>query len=266
MAKQSTLDAFADGATEQPTTAVAPIEETTTALSEWQEFAWESDGTDDIAPSFPVIKIVQATSTMQNSGKHAGEFWRSDTEEFYGTLDVVALFSKDTRAFFRESEDAPACASDDGISPRPNQPLWENQAAPQFCEQCPLSAWGKNGEPPQCRSSKVVLVDHEGELGQLRLTGTAIKPFRQFVSKKLKPRKLPLCSQALHLYTTEESGGGKKWYQLHIENRMLTPNEASQYNAVLRYERQRFEQAAAATYDAEPHETVEWGDGSQPFN
>lgn len=250
----------------EPTTAIAPVDETPTALAEWKDFEWADDGTADIAPSFPIIKIVQATSTMQNSGKHAGEFWRSDTEEYAPTIEVVALFSKDTRAYFEEGKDAPSCASDDGVYPRPNQPLWQGQAAPQFCDQCPLSAW-KDDNPPKCRNSKVVLVDHEGELAQLRLTGTAIKPFRQFVAKKLKPRKLPLCSQKLHLYTSEESGGGKKWYQLHIDAEALTPTDASQYNAVLRYERQRFEEAVRDTHDAEPQgDGVEWDDGEQPFN
>lgn len=256
---------FLDEMEAEPTTALAPATETAVAEA-WQDFTWESDGTEDIAPSFPIIKIVQATSTMQNSGKHAGEFWRSDTEAYMPTIEVVALFSKDTRAYFEEGHDAPSCASDDGVSPRPGQALWATQPAPQFCDQCPLSVWGANGEPPKCRASKVVLVDHGGELAQLRLTGTAIKPFRQFVAKKLKPRKLPLCSQQLHLYTTEESGGGKKWYQLHIDASLLSPADASQYNAVLRYERQRFEEAVRNTHDAEPTgEPVEWGNGEEAF-
>lgn len=241
-----------------------------TAIESWKDLEWESDGVEDIAPSFPVIKIVQPTSQMKNSDKRAGEFFRSDTEEYFETLEVVPLFKKDTRAMFAEGNDLPVCASSDGITPRPNMPQWEGTHAPLSCESCPFSAWGPNDEPPPCKVSMVVLVDHDGDLAQLRIIGKSIKPFRQFVARKLAPKKLPLCSQRLTLSTEGFTKPGQKWYELRIANTALSPAEAAQYNAVLKYERGRFEQevADADAEDVREHVSTpapRWGDGRTPF-
>lgn len=262
----SFLEAFKDGDPAPTTTALAPATETAVAET-WQDFTWESDGTEDIAPSFPIIKIVQPTSTMEGNADHMGYFWRSDTEGYYKDLEVVALFKKNTRAYFEQGKDQPSCASDDGVYPRPNQPVWsENgQAQPQFCDQCPLSVW-KGDEPPQCRASMVVLVEHEGELAQLRIGGASIKPFKQFVAKKLVPKKLPLFSQRLTLETEAKTKPGKKWFQLVVKADPLSMEEAKRFNGVLQYERGRFEEAVRETHDVEPQaEGVEWGDGEEPF-
>lgn len=243
---------------------------------------WESDGTEDVTPSFPSIKVVQPTSAMPGAAKHGGEFFRSDTEEYYPTLDIVALFKKETRALFEEGEDQPVCASSDGIVPRPGMPLWQRESvtltnhgevtvpgAVAGCASCPFSQWGANNEPPPCKASLVVLVDHAGELAQLRISGKSIRPFKRFVSTKLAPRKLPLCSQRLHLYTEERSEPGRKWFELRIDADLLPLDEAKRYNAVLGYERGRFERAAEETHDADeegPRDvTPQWGDGSQSY-
>lgn len=248
------------------TRAVAKKEEA--AVDEWRSIEWESDGTEEIAPSFPVIKIVQPTSSMEGSGKKGGEFWRSDNEEYYPTLDVVALFSKTTRAYFEEAADQPACASNDGIAPRPNQPLWEGKEQPRACASCPFSEWGEDGTPPRCKESLAVLVDHDGELAQLRIGGKSMKPFKNFVARKLKPKKLPLCSQRLHLYTEEKTEPQKKWFELRIDAEQLKPTDASVYNAVLAYERGRFMEAASGD-EPEIHDVTPggdgWGDGSQSY-
>lgn len=249
---------------ETPETALAIPE--TQAVEAYTDYQWESDGTGDIAPSFPVIKIVQPTSSMEGAGKRGGEFWRSDTEEFHGTLDLVALFKKDTRAMFVEGQDQPVCASNDGIIPRDNMPQWEGQDAPPACGVCPFSQWGEDGTPPPCKASLSVLALHDGDLAQLRISGKSIKPFKQFVARKLAPKKLPLCSQSLHLYTEEKSEPGRKWYELRIDATPLPPAEAVKFNAVLRYERQRFEAAVAVEDDDDArHAAPAWGDGSASY-
>ena len=219
-------------------------------LAVWQAEEWADDGTSSIAPSFPIIKIVQPTSTMEGSSKHQGQFHRSDTGEFYGPLDLVALFQKSTRAYFVEGNDQPACMSTDGFAPRPNMPLWKGKTEPYACTDCPFSQWGEDGSPPPCSASFVVLVDHNAELAQVRIGGKSIKPWKRFISQKLAPRKLPLCSQRLHLYTEERSEPGKKWFELRIDNTQLTVDEAKKYNAILAYERQRFETAVEEAHEA----------------
>ena len=240
----------------ETSTAVQAAPEAT--LAEWQAVAWESDGTEEIAPSFPVVKIVQISSAMKGSDKHLGEFWRSDTEEYLPFLNTVALFQKDTRAYFVEGNDQPRCMSADGIKPLPNMPVWTDmqRGQPANCDTCPFSAW-RDDKPPLCKSSLVVLADLGGELVQLRIAGTAIKPWRQFIAKRLKPKKLPLCSQRLTLSTEVKTEPGKKWAQLRIESELLSPTEASIYNAVVAYERKRFEEAVR-----ESHEPVD--DDSTP--
>lgn len=257
-----------------------------TALAEWNTGEWESDGTEDIAPSFPVIKLVQPTSSMPGAEKHVGEFYRSDDEAYYGTLDLVPLFKKDTRALFVTGNDQPVCASNDGIAPRLDMPLWRTpmpegvpelwleamnsvEGQPASCDGCPFSQWDGDNPPP-CKSSINVLVHHEGSLAQLRISGKSIKPFKQFVARKLAPKKLPLCSQRLHLYTEIRTEPGKKWAELRIDNTLLTPTEAKPYNAVLRDERARFESSLAIEPDDEAagqHGAPEasWPDGSKSF-
>ena len=74
-------------------------------------FQWEDDGTGDIAPSFPIVKIVQGVSKMPGAEKHIGEFWRSDTEAYYPEMVIVPLFQKETRALFGEGGADLECAS-----------------------------------------------------------------------------------------------------------------------------------------------------------
>ncbi len=244
-------------------TSLQTTQTTNTAVGEWAGFA--PDGTEDIAPSFPIIKIVSATSQMPGAAKHVGEFYRTDTEEYYPTLEVVALFQKETRALFGEGNDKPLCRSLDGRAPMPFQPLWDmpsfrtgngtpqtvpDSGQPKNCTTCWFAQWGENDEPPVCRGSVEVLVDAgDGELANLRLPGSSISTWRGFVARKLKPRKLPLCSQRLTLTTTEKTKPGKKWYEVTIDAEPLSREEALAYNAILSYERQRFEDAVATAGD-----------------
>lgn len=244
----------------------AVIEKTETAVATWEGFA--SDGTEDIAPSYPIIKIVQSTSSMPGASKHAGEFYRSDTEEYIDPLEVVALVQKNTRAYFKEGEQQPSCRSDDSIAPAPNQPLWEATRQPALCKECPFSQWGGDGTPPACRQSIVVLVDTgDGDLAQLRLGGKSMGVWKGFVARRLKPRKQPLCSQRLSLTTVEKSEPGKKWQELVIDATPLSRDDALVYNAVLQYERGRFEQAVRESHEAEEGAVSDngWEDGKAPI-
>ena len=264
-------------------TAVAEIES-------WAEFGPVDDGTQDEAVIFPVIKIVQPTSSMKDAGKHGGDWYHSDKEDYeIGLLNVVALHQRETRALFIENNDQPQCFSLDGQKPfNMYQPIWSNteelnklgaqpvaSGSPETCAQCPLSQWADDSPPP-CSGSIVLIVDRAGEgepydLAQLRISGKSIKPWRRFVRSKLRPKNLPLVSVRLLLSTAEHSEPGKKWYQLEIESEPRTPFEAREHVALMREMRQWFDQAAAAAMDdpdsRRPANTsgAGWGDGTESY-
>lgn len=245
------------------------------SLKDWAGVAgdeeWESDGTENIRPSFPVIKIVQGTSTMDGAGDKAGQFWHSDTEEFEEALDVTALLMRDTRAMFEEDADKPVCVSVDGKAPLPNQPLWAKESvtvqangeratldvpAPQTsCAECPFSAWGEDGSPPPCKASLAVMVHRgDGTLAQLRVSGKSLRPWRSFVAKKCKPSRIPLYGYALRLTTVRkvEERPTRIWNELVIAGALQKPALAREYSNMIAEQRRAFEEAVAR--DAEPDE------------
>jgi hypothetical protein len=241
---------------------VKAAEEVGGALVEWSDVQWESDGCEDIQPSFPIIKVVQRMSGMEGASKHVGEFWHSDREgdaAYEPDIEVVGLVKRDTRALFAEGSDKPLCMSADGRAPLANQMLWEQDGVqlrdgwheirlkvqPEFCDMCPFAQWGANNEPPPCRESKVVLVERtdDGSLAQLRISGMSIKPFENFVAKQLRPRGLPLYSKKLVLTTAERKRDGKTWEEIEVHPTQLSIAEAQEYAARLRAERQRFEKS-----------------------
>ena len=220
-------------------------------LVSWKDVDWEDDGTGDIAPSFPLIKVVQRMSGMEGASKHNGDFWHSDRDgeaAFEGTLGVVPLVKRDTRAYFEEGSDRPTCMSADGRAPLPNQPLWSSPdaplaAQPTACSLCPLSMWDEvTGRPPKCRESKVLLVVRDDNtLAQFRLGGMNIKPFERYIAKALKPKKLPMYSKRFIVTTVERRKDGKTWNEIELIGEQLSIEEAKGYAAMLRAERQRFE-------------------------
>lgn len=240
---------------------VAVVEPTAGGLPQsWDDFRvgadWESDGTEAITPSFPVIKIVQATSNMAGAGQHGGDFWHSDRETYEKELRVVGLLRRETRALFVDGSESPACISADGERPLANQPLWMGEtfsvneqtynvplgAQPSRCATCPFAQW-INSAPPLCKNSDVLLVQREdGSLAQLRLSGKSIKPFNGFVAKKCRPRGIPLYAYRLTLATERKSeGANKRWYELQIAGELMTPTEAREYSDMLRLYRSQFE-------------------------
>ena len=224
-----------------------------------KDFDFEDDGTEDVQPSFPYIKITQGTSKMEGARRHPGEFWHSDSEEYETAMRVVALMMRETRALFPTLESAtPTCVSADGHAPLPDQPQWTRSAQPPTCGECPFSQWGENNNPPKCGSSKVLLVDRgAGDLAQLRVIGKSIKPLRQFIARRCKPKKRPLYSFLLDLSTRELSEGHKKWHELVVNASDLTPKEAMVYSELLRTQRAAFEETLKKSSDTA---RTEWPD------
>ena len=260
--------------------------QTETAVSTWVDYEWEDDGTEDIAPAFPYIKIVQATSGMAGASRHAGEFYHSDTEAYSPHLDVVALVKRNTRALFEKDADQPSCSSPDGFVPFENTPLWDKKEVvfqegpmlvphdrPVGCGGCQFSQWVE-GKPPACKLSMALLVDRSekndgSDLAMLRVGGKSLKPFRQFVAKNVVAKRRPLYSYNLTLTTQEFSEPGKKWFELRIAPSDLALDQAKAYNALVKEQRGKFEANAAMDHldqDEAPSAMVdEWGDGSESY-
>lgn len=227
---------------------------TTGGLVSWEDFQsadWESDGTENVQPSFPTIKVVQGTSTMDGGGRHGGDFWHSDTEEFTSILDCVALVRRETRSLFEEGQDGPRCLSMDGNAPLPSQPYWATRGPqPKACADCPLSQWGDDGTPPPCKLSNVLLIDRgEGDLAQLRVSGKSLRVLRQFIARRCRPRRLPLYAYRLRLSTVERSEPSKKWHELVIDGTLMAPAEAKVYSDILKAQREQFERSVSGTVE-----------------
>lgn len=244
------------------TTSLVPKEQQ--ELTAWTppEGGWASDGNEDIAPAFPIVSILQPMSQVAKA--IPGFFYHSDTEEQSGEFDGVLLVRRETRAMFVNGDDKPICRSDDGKVPAPRQKLWQLDAgsrvtvgnadygvppvAPKDCANCVFSDWG-DGVPPLCGNSYVIIAARNGDpedLIQLRLKGTSIRPFKQWVSKKLAPRREPMYFHQVHLTTEEHTEPGRKWHQLVIASSKLDEADAQMYSEVINAHRARIETAVTA--------------------
>ena len=237
---------------------------------------WASDGNEDIPPAFPIVSILQPMSQVKNA--IGGFFYHSDTEEQFDAFDGVLLVRRETRAMFVKGDDKPICRSDDGRVAAPRQRLWQMEPGdrltfesgetygvpmvPKGCDQCPFSAW-VGDSPPLCSNSYVVIAARNGDpedLVQLRLKGTSIKPFRQWISRKLAPKREPMFFHQVHLTTEEHVGPSRKWHQLVIESSKLTEDDARAYSEVINAHRARIEHAVVEAGG----DVTEWIEEDQP--
>ena len=238
---------------------------------------WASDGNEDIEPTFPMVTLLQPMSQVSNA--RAGWFHHSDTEQQTPDFDGVLLVRRQTRAMFVKGDEKPICRSDDGVVPAPRQRLWAMEPgdritfesgkdfgvpmAPRDCEACPFSVWNGD-EPPLCSNSYVVIAARNGDpddLVQIRFKGTAIKPFRQWVSKKLAPKRLPMYFFAIHLEAEEHTEPSRKWWQPVFRSAPLEETDARVYSEIINRHRARIERAVQEAGG----EVEAWDDDDAPF-
>jgi hypothetical protein len=237
------------------------VPEPESALAEWKGYTPAvDDGTEDVAPSFPNLRIVQATSKMEGAGRHGGDFWRSDTEEFMGSVSVVPIYRRVTRAMFAELSEKPDCSSSDGVYPNSWSTLWDEKEMewPSSCDTCPFSGWGEDNSPPKCKESWVFLLDLDGELVQFRATGKNIKPWKALISRRLKPKHLPLYSHRVTMTNVRKQDGQNIWYETELSPVLMGIREAQRYGELLKSYRDRFTDAVSANPDEAPAHTDEW--------
>ena len=238
---------------------------------------WNSDGNEDIQPAFPTVSIVQPMTQIEKA--IPGWFYHSDTEEQTGDFDGVFLLRRETRAMFVNDDENPVCRSDNGKVPAPRQRLWNMEAgariginkqtygvppiAPKDCANCVFSDWG-DGVPPLCANQYVIIAARNGDpddLVQVRLKGTSIKPFRQWVAKKLAPKGLGMYFFQVHLETEERTEPTKKWHQVVISSSQMTERDALVFNDILTLHRARIEH----TVKEAGAEVEGWADDGNEF-
>ena len=251
-------------------TAISKTTEASKAAIYAEDVEWESDGTEAVGIEFPTISIVQGTSKFPNSGRHGGEFWHSDREEYEGTLEVVPLYMANQRALFEDGKDAPSCSSLDGVAPAPGATVWKQEtvklrnmaqpvahgryAAPNTCADCPFSEWGEDGSPPPCKETILLLVERDdASFARIRFGGLSLKPFRKMLRSKFvsKNRRVPLFTHRLHLSATEWTSGQNKAYVLQADPEPLPLEDQRRYNELVKSIRSSITTAATRVDEAE---------------
>ena len=225
---------------------------TTTEVTTWTapEGGWADDGNSDLPTAHPMISLVPPIAATKDL--LAGEFKHSDKEKSTATLEVVILYRRETRALFEKGSNDPVCRSDDGKVPARDMPLWDLErvnldkrgevSVPRFpgqCQNCPFSEWIDNS-PPACGNSYVLLVDRgDGDLAQLRVKGTSIKPYRDFIAKK--PHGKPTYFYRTTISSVPKEKGMNRWSEMRFRAEPLEEEDARRYDALLRSQSHRFE-------------------------
>jgi hypothetical protein len=222
------------------------------ALWKEPEGGWADDGNSDIPIAHPIISLIPPIAATKEL--LAGEFKHSDMEKSTATLEVVILYRRETRALFEKGSNDPVCRSDDGKVPARNMPLWDLErvildkkgevSVPNFpgqCNNCPFSEWIDNS-PPACGNSYVLLVDRgDGDLAQLRVKGTSIKPYRDFIAKK--PHGKPTYFFRTTITAVPKEKGMNRWFEMRFKAEPLAEEDARRYDHLLRSQSHRFEAA-----------------------
>jgi hypothetical protein len=245
------------------------------------------DGTGEIKLRIPEIRVTYSQSTHEGSSDHVGQFFTTDDEQFHRTILVTPLRSQGTRVMFNPDREnpSPLCMSADGVYPLSDMTLWTKESItmkgwgklvvppePKSCEECPFAEWGYDQEgnrlPPACSDSiDLLVVRHEnGRPARIRLHGTALGPFRDWVGSKLKPRKASLLSQVLDLSTKPVKGAGNSWFEIIWNSKDLDRRMSAYYGTVLKEYEALFEsvlrdtEAAGDDGEPEPGNPDQWKD------
>ena len=223
----------------------------TTAIATWAppEGGWASDGTEDLPVRHPMISLTAPIAATRE--KPAGEFFHSDTEKSEPALAVVILSVREERVMFEEGSTEPVCRSFDGKVPVADMPLWDMEQVPLkhgpvavlnfpgACNRCQFSEW-LDGKAPPCGNGYVLLVDRgDGDLAQLRVRGTSIKPFKDFIARK--PRGKPTYFFQTTITAEDRTRGTNRWFEMRFKGEPLEEADARRYDALLKAQAHRFE-------------------------
>ena len=176
----------------------------------------------------PRIRLRQPTSKF-GTPQDAGKFHNNLTEQFSETIDAVVLRVSKGRVMWPESfsgDNDPACASDDGVMPRPGNGLSNKQAGP--CAACSLSQWS-DGTPPRCSLVYTYLCADLGNddmpflLSAMRTSAKAAKRLNSLI-------KLFGIRKSIRIASDLVNGDQGQWYELKFEaGESLSPDEVRRY-------------------------------------
>lgn len=280
-------------AQKEETQAIVPTPESGGAVATtWDDVDWgESYVPVGMRAIFPEIRVVQKEHPdMPGSNKHIGEFFYTDASNYAEELEGIIVMVQASRAFFDERhQEAPACASADGVGPLPNMPLWDRETVvikdtgevavpphrPQDCASCPFSLW-ESGRPAPCRESYLAMFEERGtsNLYRFRFKGSAMGGFKRWYGRLLgtgfkrgaKRVGRPPFSQVVKITAEKvEDKDRKSTYYTptiaFLED--VNPNLGPEYAQLVRDMRAQFERVAEETIVTESTENAsDAGDGS----
>lgn len=179
----------------------ALLDETGNALALVQDDPWSDVGDGDLVPDSATTAGIPRLAVNRKSD---GGFVDESTGEVFRTLDFVWMARSQTRAWWPEAfgkgDDAPACRSNDGLTPEANSPAQQDEWEPpvdqktkqpitvkpaKTCAECPHSRWNGD-EPPSCALALEAMIgvpnfdEHAVELYRLRFSGMGYGPARRY--------------------------------------------------------------------------------------
>lgn len=147
--------------------------------------------------TLPVMKLVQATTKVDDVASKVGQWYRTDTGETHEAPNLIMIGIAKQRVLFQSEYDGtgkPLCRSDNGKEPRHEYigqsldvvPPTEKYAAivregpgsfeiMTLCENCPLSQWTNGQKPPCKQSDNWAAVTSDGDPVIVRFGGSAAK-------------------------------------------------------------------------------------------
>lgn len=238
--------------------------------TDWQSGEWESDGTEQLGPAFPIVTILHPMSGKGDAA-NAGKWHHADSNSVSAALDIVLLRRAQTRVAFGAS-DTPLCSSADSKVANPGSPLWDmmqvktkqgqvidiplswkqnrDRDGNHLCRGCAFASHRDQAGNLQrgiCRANVQFFGMRRDEFGNetpciLRLSWTQVEELDKWVVENITSTPgRPLFSVRLLLESASYMANGNKQYQVVIKDaEHFTPGSAKRYNDILVAGRERF--------------------------
>ncbi len=180
----------------------------------------------------PRLRLRQPTSSF-GSPQDAGKLHNNLAESFVQSVEAVVLRVSKGRVMWPETfsgDNAPECASDNGVAPRINGGLLNRQPGP--CSTCPFSQWGADGTPPRCTLVYTYLCADRGD-GDMPFLISAQRTSVRAAKKLNSLLKLFGVQKSVRISSELVKGEQGQWYELKFEaSNILTPEEMKRYAAM----------------------------------
>lgn len=179
----------------------------------------------------PRVRLRQPTSKF-GTPQDAGKFHNNLTETFAAQIEAAPLRVAKGRVMWPEAysgDNAPECASDDGVQPRAGNELRNRQPGP--CAICPMAQWEEDGTPPRCSLVYTYLFADRADdmpflLSAMRTSARAAKKLNSLI-------KMFGIRQSIVIKSELVNGDQGQWYELVFQaGGVLTPDEVRRYGGM----------------------------------